>query len=86
MARLLATSTVRLPYQFSKYPATLDVVLTELEQNTDLAWEQSPLLKGQLQLTLNDNLQATLHNYALRYSKELALEHLTPTPKRKEHK
>lgn len=86
VARLLATSTVRLPYQFSKYPDTLDVVLTELEQNTDLAWEQSPLLKGQLQLTLNDNLQATLHNYALRYSKELGLELLTPTPNRKEQK
>ena len=84
VARLLATSTVRLPYQFSKYPQTLDAVLTELEQNTDLAWEQSPFLTGQLQLTLDDNLQATLHNYTLRYSKELGLELLIPTPNRKE--
>lgn len=84
VARLLATCTVRLPYQFSKFPSIFEKALDELEQNTDSAWAQSLFLKGQVQLTLDENLRANLAGYDLQYSKDLGLVLLNPTYQRKE--
>lgn len=68
----LATSTVRLPYRFSK-PAVFDRALDQLEHETDAGWQESALLRGQLQLCLDESFEATLANYRLRYDRNLGL-------------
>ncbi|MEX3610770.1 CRISPR-associated helicase Cas3' [Rothia sp. LK2588] len=83
-ARLLATSTVRLPYQFSRYPSLFDQAISELEENTDRGWEKSLFLKGQLQLNLDHNFSATISGLTVQYSPELGLQLLTPSYSRKE--
>lgn len=72
LARLLATSTVRLPHRFS-YPWVFDRAVDQLERTTDEAWQQSMHLKGQLQLVLDDELRAELAGVRLRYDPELGL-------------
>lgn len=83
-AYLLAQCTVRLPYQLSR-PWLLDEVLNQLEQTTDLAWQKSPLLKGLLQVTLDENFETELAGFRLRYSQELGLELLNKPTYRKEN-
>lgn len=82
-AYLLAQCTVRLPYQLSR-PWLLDEVLTQLEQTTDLAWQKSPLLKGLLQVTLDEKLETEVAGFRLRYSQELGLEFLGKLSEEKE--
>lgn len=79
VARLLATSTVRLPYQFSKYPDWFEKTITELERNTDVGWGKSLYLKGQLQLNLDHNFSATINGLTVQYSPELGLQLLNPS-------
>lgn len=81
-AYLLAQSTVRLPYQLSRV-WMVDRVLDELEQTTDIAWQQSHLLKGLLQVTLDESCEATIAGFQLRYSQELGLELLNKQHDRK---
>lgn len=72
LARLLATSTVRLPHRFS-YSEVFNRAVDQLERTTDEAWQQSMLLKGQLQLILDDELRTELAGVRLRYDPELGL-------------
>ncbi|MCA1170647.1 CRISPR-associated endonuclease/helicase Cas3 [Kocuria sp. AG109] len=78
-ARLLATSTVRLPHRFS-LPRIFDRALKELEETTDEAWQEAPYLKGQLQLTLDEDFHAELAGIHLRYDRELGLLQETDPP------
>lgn len=80
-AYLLAQCTVRLPYQLSR-PWNVDEALDRLEQATDLAWQKSPLLKGLLQVTLDENFETEIAGFRLKYSQELGLE-LLSKPARK---
>lgn len=47
--------------------------LDELEEGTDLAWQQSALLRGQLQLIADAEGRATVAGVELRYDPELGL-------------
>lgn len=71
-AREIAASSVRLPYRFSR-PSLFDAALSELEQGTDPAWQQSPLLRGQLQLLVDEDGRAVIAGQRLRYDTELGL-------------
>lgn len=75
--QLLAGSTLRLPGRFgdsqSRGPEQLDQLLDELEQQTDSAWMQSSLLRGQLMLRFNENLRTTLAEHELEYDADLGL-------------
>lgn len=73
----IATSSVRLPLSMTKYPQAFDKTVTELEETTDKAWAASPLLRGQLQLNLDERGQATLNGHNLIYQKELGLVDIT---------
>ena len=71
-ARGIAASSVRLPRRLST-PWIFDEVVSELERNTDPAWQYSALLRGQLQLHVDDNGAASLAGHRLRYDDELGL-------------
>ncbi|XJN90658.1 CRISPR-associated helicase Cas3' [Micrococcus luteus] len=71
-ARAVAESSVRLPARFSR-PWLFEKALDELESQTDPAWQQSPLLRGQLQLTVDDEGRSTVAGIPLRYDAELGL-------------
>ncbi len=75
-ARLLARQCLRLPPAFC-HEGIIDQTIHELEaQNTPLmAWQDSPWLKGQLFLILDENGQASLCGYQLTYDKKLGLMH-----------
>lgn len=73
LSYLLAQATVRLPYQMSR-PWIVDQVLDVLEGTTDIAWQKSHLLRGLLQLKLDDNYETELADFRLRYSQELGLQ------------
>ena len=60
-------------------------MLDLLEQATVLAWQKSPLLKGLLQVTLDENFETELAGFRLRYSQELGLELLNKPTYRKEN-
>lgn len=71
-AQTLASSALRLPRRFSQ-PWVFDRALEELERATDTAWQESPLLKGQLQLHLDETSRASIAGTTLRYDPELGL-------------
>lgn len=71
-ARAIAASSVRLPFRFSR-PRLFEAALDELERGTDAAWQQSSLLRGQLQMTVDADGRATLAGVELRYDPDLGL-------------
>lgn len=79
-ARVLATSSVRLPRAFSK-PWVFDPALEHLERTTPVGWAQSPVLRGQLGLVLDEDLRVTLAGRDLQYTRELGLVDLGPSRK-----
>lgn len=79
LAHVLAGSSIRLPYQFSdngkpEKHNPFDKALTDLEQNLFSAWQKHYLLKGQLVLVLNRDMECELAGRKLRYSKEFGLQ------------
>lgn len=72
LALRIASSSLRLPYRFSR-PALFDRAVAELEEATDPAWQESPLLRGQLQLCVDDDGRAVVAGHPLRYDPELGL-------------
>ena len=78
-ARVLASSSVRLPYWYSN-PGSFDAALTQLERTFFKAWQESHHLKGQLLLVLDEELEAVLAGKTLRYSRELGLSMLPDRP------
>ncbi|MDY6054513.1 CRISPR-associated helicase Cas3' [Micrococcus sp.] len=71
-AQRIAESAVRLPRRFSR-PWLFERALGELERQTDLAWQDTPLLRGQLQLALDRDFKATLAGVTLHYDSEFGL-------------
>lgn len=71
-AQEIAASAVRLPRRFSQ-PWVFERALDDLERRTDPAWQESALLKGQLQLSLNESFTASVAGTMLRYDPELGL-------------
>ena len=71
-ARQIAESSVRLPGRFSRMPL-FERALDELERGTDLAWQESSLLRGQLQLVVDAEGRTTVAGVDLRYDPELGL-------------
>jgi len=82
-ALTIASSSLRLPYSFS-YPQVFEQALSELEEHTDPAWQESYVLKGQLQLMLDEDLRTTLAGKALRYDRTLGLLE-EPTEQQEQH-
>lgn len=73
-ARLLARQSLRLPPTLC-HPGIIKETISALEQeNLCLsAWQQSPWLKGQLFLILNEGLETTLVRHRLTYTQQLGL-------------
>lgn len=71
-ARQIAESSVRLPGRFSRMPL-FERALDELEQGTDVAWQQCSLLRGQLQLIADEEGRTTVAGVDLRYDPDLGL-------------
>ncbi|WHS29191.1 CRISPR-associated helicase Cas3' [Auritidibacter ignavus] len=71
-ARAIAASSIRLPHVFSNWHL-FDRALTELEGATDQAWQDSPVLRGQLQLNLDERNRTELCGRQLRYDIDLGL-------------
>jgi CRISPR-associated endonuclease/helicase Cas3 len=76
LAAALAACTVNLPRVFSHY-RIIDDIIDELEERNikeDLAeWQESPWLKGELFLLLDENLSAQLKGYTLKYDEKYGL-------------
>ena len=70
----LASSTLRLPARFSRYEKIFDEVIDQLEETTPPGWFKHFLLKGQVALRLDENLECELAARKVRYSSELGLE------------
>lgn len=75
-ARIAAASTVRLP-AWMCVGENGDRVIAELERQRVPSWQEHWLLRGQLVLVLNDDLEADLAGRRLRYSCKRGLEILT---------
>lgn len=67
LARALAQCSLRLPASMCTW--RLLRVIDDLERNGSAAWQQSPWLRGQLVLYLDENLEAELAGVPLRYSR-----------------
>ncbi len=68
----LAECTLRLPSSLTA-EWRIDRVLRELEANGFAGWQQSPLLKGELVLVLDERREAELAGMRLHYDPELGL-------------
>lgn len=73
LARTLAESTVRLPSRLTRSTKSFDDVVSFLEVSTPKAWQESPMLKGQLALPLDESLRILLGGRRLAYSHDLGL-------------
>lgn len=73
----LASSTVRLPARMTRYDHDFNAVVGSLEQQTPTAWNKHYLLNGQLALPLNEDGEAELGRFRVRYSSELGIEILS---------
>ncbi|MEY9214416.1 CRISPR-associated endonuclease/helicase Cas3 [Thermobifida halotolerans] len=75
LARTVAASALRLPYQFG-FPKVLDQAIAELEAECVPAWQtkESHWLAGELILILDENCRSRLAGYGLRYTRTDGLE------------
>lgn len=69
----VAGSSIRLPPRLCQ-TWRVDRVIGALERNAFPGWQQSPLLKGQLVLVLDEGLHATIDGSELFYDKERGLK------------
>lgn len=70
----LAGHTVRLPLEVTRGRLGDDLI-EQLERETPAAWQQSRWLRGQLVLTLDENLVVELPRHRLRYDQQQGLIH-----------
>jgi CRISPR-associated endonuclease/helicase Cas3 len=77
-ARLLASCALRLPVSLTRNPQLLDQVIAELEQDFVGAWQQSPLVAGQLVLVLDPDGRRELAGHHLQYTRAFGLEVVRP--------
>ncbi|QPK78817.1 CRISPR-associated helicase Cas3' [Corynebacterium lizhenjunii] len=69
-----ASATVRLPARMTRFASTFDAVVTQLESETPVGWQFSPLLRQSLALRLDEDSTAVLAGFRVTYSAELGLE------------
>lgn len=69
----LAASTVRLPTMFTRSDKVWDRTVDALEDQTPEGWKDHYLLRGQVALRLDQNLEATLADVKISYSELLGL-------------
>lgn len=67
LARAVAQCSLRLPRQLSVW--RVDRVIGELEPQGRAAWQQSPWVRGELILPLDEDLTAEIAGFRLRYSR-----------------
>lgn len=75
VAKKIANQTIRLPYVFSK-PHNIDETISLLEKETIVHfdhWKDSPWLKGELGLLLDNEGKVTVGLYTLQYDEDLGL-------------
>ena len=72
--RAILRQAIRLPAAFAKRWA-IDAVIRELEERNEAlrAWQEAPLLKGELVLELDERLTTTLQQSILHYSQATGL-------------
>lgn len=75
----LARTTLKLPGAMCK-PWSIDPVIKDLERNGVPAWQENPMLRGQLVLVLDADLRATVAGHYLRYDADLGLIHRKGSP------
>jgi CRISPR-associated endonuclease/helicase Cas3 len=73
-ARLLAACALRLPASLTRNPQLLDRVIEELERDFVGAWQQAPLVAGQLVLVLDPDGRRELGGHHLQYTRTFGLE------------
>ena len=73
-ARLLACQSLRLPHELC-YPWVIEKTIQTLEhRNAALSrWQESPWLKGELFMLLDENFSLPLNGYRLIYDREIGL-------------
>ena len=69
----LMQQKVGLPYAMTMDLNTI-IALEEINQTKLSAWQESPLLKGELFLILDKNWKASVNGYIIKYSEEYGLE------------
>ncbi|MCG7258835.1 MULTISPECIES: CRISPR-associated helicase Cas3' [unclassified Corynebacterium] len=69
----LAASTVRLPTMFTRSDKVWDRTVDALEDQTPEGWKDHYLLRGQVALRLDQNLEASLADVKISYSELLGL-------------
>ena len=77
LARALARQRIRLPSILCA-PWSIEKTVSELEQSNSIKlseWQQSPWLKGELALILNESFTAKLGNYCLTYHQQEGLSY-----------
>lgn len=77
LARALARQRIRLPSILCA-PWSIEKTVSELEQSNSIKlsqWQQSPWLKGELVLILNESFTAKLGNYCLTYHQQEGLSY-----------
>jgi CRISPR-associated endonuclease/helicase Cas3 len=72
LAYEIADCSLRLPSMLTT-PWRFDQVIWELERNAFAGWQQSPVLRGELPLVLDEAHEATLAGVSVRYDDELGL-------------
>ena len=73
LARQVSMCTVSLP-SYLLDGALGDRVIAELEDKGVDSWQRSPWLRGQLPLVLNENLEAKVAGYLIRYDRKIGLQ------------
>ena len=77
LARTVARQRIRLPGILCA-PWSIEKTISELEQSNSIKlsqWQQSPWLKGELVLILNESFEAKLGDYCLTYHKQAGLSY-----------
>lgn len=72
LARAVARCTVKLPSWMAQ-GSLGDRIVSALEEDGFATWQESPWLKGELPLILDEDLTRELDNYTLLYDHELGL-------------
>lgn len=78
LARAIARQRVRLPSILCR-PWTIEKTIAELEKSNSIKlshWQQSPWLKGELALILNESFTAKLGDYRLTYHQQEGLSYV----------
>ncbi len=77
VAKAAATCTLRLPSWMSS-PSNISTLINALESNGRASWQQSPWLRGQLVLVLDENLRTLLLGADITYDRESGLVITSP--------